>query len=188
MKKPTKNPQTNNNRRIKSGGGGGGVVMLYFSHCANPCSVRYNTWYISYCYSCSILQQHTNPTVTLVASYNCTLTQQLHLQHLATADRTKRYTYSILQLHIEPAVTLTAPYNGTLGLCSSQVLYVFQCYKWFWSCLPFWTSACLHSISYTALFFWHPHAGNPTIRTQDSWLPHLLLLWTPHLEFTPTRP
>ena len=34
----------------------------------------------------------------------------------------------------------------------------------------------------------HPHAGNPTIQTQDSWLSHLLLLWTPHLEFTPTRP
>ena len=61
-------------------------------------------------------------------------------------------------------------------------------YKWFWSCLPLWTAACLHSISYTTLFFWHPHAGNPTIQTQDSWLPHFLLLWTPHLEFTPTRP
>ena len=47
---------------------------------------------------------------------------------------------------------------------------------------------CLHSVSYTALFFWHPHAGNPTIQTQDSWLSYLLLLWTPHLEFTPTRP
>ena len=23
---------------------------------------------------------------------------------------------------------------------------------------------------------------------RDSWLPHFLLLWTPHLEFTPTRP
>ena len=23
---------------------------------------------------------------------------------------------------------------------------------------------------------------------QDSWLSHFLLLWTPHLEFTPTRP
>ena len=32
------------------------------------------------------------------------------------------------------------------------------------------------------------HAGNPTIQTQDSWLPHFLLLWTPRLEFTPTRP
>ena len=31
------------------------------------------------------------------------------------------------------------------------------------------------------------HAGNPTIQTQDSWLSHLFLLWTPHLEFTPTR-
>ena len=69
-----------------------------------------------------------------------------------------------------------------------KVTYVFQCYKWFWSCLPLWTAACLHSISYTTLFFWHPHAGNPTMQTQDSWLPHLLLLWTPHLEFTPARP
>ena len=65
---------------------------------------------------------------------------------------------------------------------------VFQCYNWFWSCLPLWTAACLHSISYTTLFFWHLHAGNPTVQTQDSWLPHLLLLWTPHLEFSPTRP
>ena len=67
-------------------------------------------------------------------------------------------------------------------------LYVFQCYEWFWSCLPLWTAACLHYVSYTMLFFWHPHAENPTIQTQDSWLSHLLLLWTPHLEFTPTRP
>ena len=29
---------------------------------------------------------------------------------------------------------------------------------------------------------------NPAIHTQDSWLSHFLLLWTPHLEFTPTRP
>ena len=67
-------------------------------------------------------------------------------------------------------------------------LYVFQCYKWFWSCLPLWTTACLHSILYTTLFFWHPLSGNLTIQTQVSWLSHLLLLWTPHLEFTPTRP
>ena len=67
-------------------------------------------------------------------------------------------------------------------------LYVFQCYKWFWSCLLHWTAACLHSVLYTTLFFWHPHAGNPTIQTQDSWPSHLLLLWAPHLEFTPTRP
>ena len=51
-----------------------------------------------------------------------------------------------------------------------------------------WTAACLHSVSYATLFFWDPHAGNPSIQTQDSWLSHLLLLWTPHLEFTPTRP
>ena len=67
-------------------------------------------------------------------------------------------------------------------------LYVFQCYKWFWSCLALWTAVCLHSVLYTTLFFQHPHAGNPTIQTQDSWLSHLLLLWTPHLEFTPTIP
>ena len=66
--------------------------------------------------------------------------------------------------------------------------YVFQCYKWFWSCLPLWTAACLHSVLYTMLFFWHPHAGNPTIQMQESWLSYILLLWTPHLEFTPTRP
>ena len=66
-------------------------------------------------------------------------------------------------------------------------LSVFQCYKWFWSCLPLWTATCLHSVSYTTLFFWHPHAEN-TMQTQDSWLSHYLLLWTPHLEFTPTRP
>ena len=75
-----------------------------------------------------------------------------------------------------------------LSISLKSRLYVSQCYKWFWSCLSLWTAACLHSISYTTLFFWHPHAGNPTIQTQDSWLPHLLLLWTPHLEFTPTRP
>ena len=36
--------------------------------------------------------------------------------------------------------------------------------------------------------FWDPYADNPTIQTQDSRLSHLLWLWTPHLEFTPTRP
>ena len=41
-------------------------------------------------------------------------------------------------------------------------LYVFQCYKHFWSCLALWTATCLHSVSYTTLFFWHPHAENPT--------------------------
>ena len=66
-------------------------------------------------------------------------------------------------------------------------LHVFQCYKWFWSCLPFWTATCLCSVSYTMLFFWHLHAEDPTIETQDSWLSHFFLLWTAHLEFTPTR-
>ena len=51
-----------------------------------------------------------------------------------------------------------------------------------------WTATGLHSVSYTTLFFWHPHAENPTIQTRDSWLSHFILLWTPHLEFTPTRP
>ena len=51
-----------------------------------------------------------------------------------------------------------------------------------------WTATCLHSVSCTALFFWHPHAENPAIQMQDSWLSHVLLLWTPHLEFIPTRP
>ena len=67
-------------------------------------------------------------------------------------------------------------------------LYVFLCYKWFWSGLPLWTATCLHSVSYTTLFFWHPHVENPTIQTQDSWLSRLLSLWTPHLESTPTWP
>ena len=40
-------------------------------------------------------------------------------------------------------------------------------------------AVCLHSVSYTTFFFQHPHAGNPKIQTQDSWLSHLLLLWTP---------
>ena len=44
------------------------------------------------------------------------------------------------------------------------------------------------------LIQWHndsssdTHAENPTTQMQDSGLSHLLLLWTPHLEFTPTRP
>ena len=45
----------------------------------------------------------------------------------------------------------------------------------------------LHSVSYTAIFFWHTHAENPAIQTQESWLSCFLLLWTPFLEFTPTR-
>ena len=43
-------------------------------------------------------------------------------------------------------------------------------------------------MTYTTLFFRHLHAENPAIQTQDSWLLHFLLLWTPHLEFTPTGP
>ena len=62
-------------------------------------------------------------------------------------------------------------------------LMLFECFQWFWSCLPFSTATCLHSVSYTTLFFWHP-----AIQTQESWLSCFLLLWTPHFEFTPTRP
>ena len=40
--------------------------------------------------------------------------------------------------------------------------------KDFWSCLPLWTATCLHSVSYTTICFWHPHAENPAIQTQDS--------------------
>ena len=58
----------------------------------------------------------------------------------------------------------------------------FRAINFFWSCLPLWT------VPYTTLFFWQLHAENPTIQMQDSWLLHLLLLWTPHFEFTPTRP
>ena len=65
-------------------------------------------------------------------------------------------------------------------------LYVFQCYKLFWSCLPFWTATCLHSVLYTTLFFRHRHAENPAIQTQESWLSCFFLPWTPHLEFTST--
>ena len=37
-------------------------------------------------------------------------------------------------------------------------------------CMCVWTATFLHSVSYTTLFFWHPHTENPTIQTQDSWL------------------
>ena len=54
---------------------------------------------------------------------------------------------------------------------------------------PAYLSELLHAYTPShTLFFWHPHPENPTIQMQDSWLLHLLLLWTPHLEFTPTRP
>ena len=46
----------------------------------------------------------------------------------------------------------------------------------------------VYTVSYTTLFFWHLHTENPTIQTPDSWLLHFLLLWTPHWEFTSTRP
>ena len=45
----------------------------------------------------------------------------------------------------------------------------------------------VYTPSRTLHFLWCPNAGNPTIQTQDSWLSHLLLLCTPHLEFTATR-
>ena len=66
-------------------------------------------------------------------------------------------------------------------------MHVLPCYKWFWSYLPLWTPTYLHSILHALLSFRLPHAQNPTIQTQDSWLSHFLLLWTPHLEFTSTR-
>ena len=47
---------------------------------------------------------------------------------------------------------------------------------------------CYMSTLRLVFFFGHSHADNPAIQTQDSWLLHFLLLWTPHLEFTPTRP
>ena len=93
-----------------------------------------------------------------------------------------------------PPAHNTSPGKTALASISERIkykvtcIYVFQCYKWFWSCLPFWTAKCLHSVLYTVLFFWHPHAENPAIQRQDSWLLCFLLLWTPHLEFTPTRP
>ena len=59
-------------------------------------------------------------------------------------------------------------------------VYVFQCYKWFWSCLPLWTAACLHSVSYTMLFFWHLHAGDPTIEMQDLGF-HTFSCFGPHI-------
>ena len=74
------------------------------------------------CYTCSTLQQLTDPSATLAASYSCTLTQQLRLQlqHLVTADQPKHYTYSVLQLHIDPTVTtLTSTlqwHTGTVQL------------------------------------------------------------------------
>ena len=49
------------------------------------------------------------------------------------------------------------------------------------------TLTYLHSVSHASLFLRFPHAQNPTIQTQDSWLSHLHLLWTLCLEFTSTR-
>ena len=53
------------------------------------------------------------------------------------------------------------PFQNVLSITSLVCVSI-------WSCLPLWTAACLHSVSYTTPFFWHPHAGNPTIQTQDS--------------------
>ena len=52
-------------------------------------------------------------------------------------------------------------------LISECIKVACKCYQWFWSCLPFWTATCLHSVSYTTLFFWHLHAKKPAIQTQD---------------------
>ena len=51
--------------------------------------------------------------------------------------------------------------------------YVFQCYKWFWSCLPLWTAACLHSVSYATLFFWHIQCKTHGFRTFSCFGPHI---------------
>ena len=68
------------------------------------------------------------------------------------------------------ACTCFSAVNGSSPAYLSELLHVYT------------PSRTLRSSSDT------PHAGNPTIQTQDSWLSHFLLLWTPHLEFTPTRP
>ena len=41
---------------------------------------------------------------------------------------------------------------------------------------------------FSAISGFGPAYLSELLQTQDSWLSHLLLLWTPHLEFTPTRP
>ena len=75
------------------------------------------------------------------------------------------------------------PFQNVLNI-KSLVCVSVNAMNGFGPAYHFWTATCLHSVSYTTLFFWHPHAENPAIQTQEC----LLLLWTPHLEFTPTRP
>ena len=67
-------------------------------------------------------------------------------------------------------------------------IQMLSCCKWFWSCLLLWTATCVLSVSFASFFFWFPHAHYTTIQIQHSWLSHFLLLWTPCLESTPTRP
>ena len=45
----------------------------------------------------------------------------------------------------------------------------------------------LRLVHYALLLTPYPHAKNLAIQKQDSWLSHILLLWTAHLEFSPTR-
>ena len=52
----------------------------------------------------------------------------------------------------------TYPLNIKSLVCFSSAIII-----WFWSCLPLGTATCLHSVSYTTLFFWHPHAENQAI-------------------------
>ena len=67
-------------------------------------------------------------------------------------------------------------------------------YKVAWMCFsaingsgPAYLSELLHV--YTPSCTLRSSSDTRTLEIQqDSWLSHLLLLWTPHLEFTPTRP
>ena len=67
-------------------------------------------------------------------------------------------------------------------------LHVPSCYTWFWSCLPLWTATCLKSVSFASLFFWLLHAQTPNKKNARHIAFTFSLFWTPHLEFTPTRP
>ena len=61
--------------------------------------------------------------------------------------------------------------NGSGLACLSELPHVYT------------PSCTLHSSSDTHMLKIQQYKHK-----QDSWLSHLLLLWTPHLEFTPTRP
>ena len=65
-------------------------------------------------------------------------------------------------------------------------LYMFQCYKLFWSCLPLnCYMSRLRLVHYALLLTPACWKFNTT---QDSWLPHFLLPWTQRLEIISTRP